>query len=143
MVWRNLASLWSPRFDQRAGKTVAAIIDLMFPGDGVPGAKSLGIPGRIVGMSDLRELMAAGVAWLDDWATRQGATHFLALDEIGKQKALEAASLSKDEFASQFVYSIRFYGGLMYYSEPVIKTTFPYTGPPQPEGFPDFTGPPQ
>ncbi len=143
MLWHRLPSFWSPRFDRHTGKAVAEIIDLMFPGDGLPGATSLSIPSRIVEMSDFHDLMAGGVAWLDEWAARQGAAGFLALDEGWKQKALEAASSSKDDVASRFVYSIRFYAGLMYYAEPAIKAAFPYTRAPQPQGFPDFANPPQ
>jgi hypothetical protein len=31
----------------------------------------------------------------------------------------------------------------LYYTEPVIKAAFPYTGPPQPDGFADFQDPPR
>jgi len=142
MWWRNLPSLWGPRFDERAGKTLVAVVDLMFPGDGLPGAVSLQVPSRLAAMSEFRPMFAAGVAWLDAWAVRQGRPDFLALDEAGQQLALAAASMSKDDDASQFVQVVRFYAGLQYYSEPAIKTTFPYVGPPQPDGFPDFTNQP-
>jgi Gluconate 2-dehydrogenase subunit 3 len=143
MFWHRMPSFWSRRFDEHVGKSVAEIIDLMFPGYGLPGATPLGIPSRIVEMSDFRDLMTAGVAWLDEWAIRQRVSDFLALDEDGKQKALEAAFTSKNDAASRFVYSMRFYAGLMYYSEPTIKAAFAYTRPPQPQGFPDFTNAPQ
>jgi hypothetical protein len=142
ILWRSLPSLWGPRFDERAGKTLVAVIDLMFPGDGLPGAVSLGIPSSLAAMSDFPPMIAAGAAWLDAWALRQGAPDFMALDETGKQRALEAASISKNDDASQFVYLIRYHAGLRYYSDPVIKSAFAYTGPPQPKGFPDFTNAP-
>ena len=140
---RNLPSIWRPRFDRHAGQTVATIVDVMFPGGELPAASSLGIPARIVAMSDFHDLMAAGVAWLDNWAARQGMQDFSVLGDSEKQKALEAAFASKDETARQFVYTIRFYAGSLYYAEPAIKKAFLYTGPPQPAGFPDFTGAPQ
>jgi hypothetical protein len=141
MLWRNFASTFGLR--GRTEDPVTAIIDLMFPGDGAPSARSLGIPSAIKEMSGLQTLLPDGVAWLDRWAVRQGVRDFISLGEIDKQRALEAALASADHVASQFVWFIRFHTGLIYYSEPAIKTVFPYTGPPQPNGFGDFTGPPQ
>jgi hypothetical protein len=142
-LWRNLTSFWRPRFNERTAETVTAVVDLMFPGDGLPGATELGIHNRIITMPDLHVLMAYGVVWLDGQATRQGARNFLALDDVGKLAAVEAAFASKDHNARQFVQTIRFYAGLKYYSEPVVKAAFPYTGPPQPDGFADFQNPPK
>jgi len=119
------------------------VTDLMFPGDGLPGATELGVHKRIVAKSDLHEMMAYGVGWLDRQAKSQGAPDFLALDESARLAAVEAAFASEDDDAKQFVLTLRFYGGLDYYSEPVIKAAFPYTGPPQPEGFADFQDPPK
>lgn len=81
--------------------------------------------------------------WLDGRAKSQGVSDFLALDESAKLAAIDAAFASDDDAAKQFVLILRFYGGLNYYSEPVIKAAFPYTGPPQPEGFADFQDPPK
>jgi len=141
--WRNLALFWRPRFNGHMAETVTAVTDLMFPGDGLPSATELGIHHHIIAMPDLQELMTDGVVWLDGRAVRQGAPDFLALDEVGKLAAVEAAFASKDNDARQFVQTLRFYAGLSYYAEPVIKAAFPYTGPPQPEGFADFRDPPQ
>lgn len=143
-LWRNLPSFWQPRFDGHAARTVSAVADLMFPGDGgLPGAIELKIPDRLIAMADLHETMAYGVAWLDSWAKASGASDFLALDESGRSTALEAALASDIEDASQFAILLRYHAGLNYYSEPVIKAAFPYTGPPQPQGFPDFQEPPR
>ncbi len=141
VLWRNFASILGLR--RRPGQAVTAIVDLMFPGEAAPSAVSLGIHDAIKEMPDLQALILDGVAWLDRWAILQGMPDFMSLDEIGKQHALEAALASDDDIASQFVQLVRLRAGLIYYSEPVIKATFPYTGPPQPNGFGDFAGPPQ
>jgi hypothetical protein len=143
MVWRNLALYWRSRFNEHTAQTVTMVTEVMFPGDGLPGATELGIPNRIVAMLDFHPMMAIGVNWLDGWAKGQGASDFLALDESNKLAAIEAASASEDDDAKQFVVAIRYYGALNYYSHPVIKAAFPYTGPPQPDGFPDFRDPPK
>jgi len=142
-LWRNLVSFWQPRFNEHTADTLKEVIDLMFPGDGVPGAAELKIHDRIIAMSDLHEMMAEGVGWLDYWAKANGAANFLALDASARSDALEAAFASQPEQARQFALTLRYYGGLNYYTEPVIKAAFPYTDPPQPKGFADFQDPPQ
>ena len=143
VLWRNLASFWQPRFNEHTAQTVKAIAGLMFPGDGLPGATELGIHDRIVAMSDFHDMMADGVGWLDKWARGKNASDFLALDESARSAALEAAFASDEEDTKHFVVTLRYYAGLNYYSEPLIKAAFPYTGPPQPEGFADFQDPPR
>jgi Gluconate 2-dehydrogenase subunit 3 len=142
-LWRNLVSFSQPAFNEHTAQTVMAVTDLMFPGNGLPGASELGVHNRIVAMSDLHDMMRDGVDWLDQLAKGQGATDFLTLDESTRLAAVEAASSSENEEARQFVLSLRYYGALNYYSEPAIKAAFPYTGPPQPEGFADFQDPPK
>jgi gluconate 2-dehydrogenase subunit 3-like protein len=143
-LWRNLGSFWQPRFNEHTAYTVKVVTDLMFPGDGgLPGATELKIHDRIIAMSDLHETMAYGVSWLDSWARTNGASDFLGLDENAKSAAIDAAFASEIEDARVFALTLRYHGVLNYYSEPQIKTAFPYTGPPQPEGFLDFQDPPQ
>jgi len=142
-LWRNLLSFWPPRFNGHTAKTVKVVTDLMFPGDGLPGATELKIHDRIMAMSDLHDMMADGVGWLDSWAKTKGASDFLALDESTRSAAIDAAFASEPEQARQFAITLRYYAGLNYYSDPVIKAAFPYTGPPQPDGFADFQDPPQ
>jgi gluconate 2-dehydrogenase subunit 3-like protein len=142
-LWRNLASMWRPRLDAHVAETVRVVTDLMFPGDGLPGATELGIHKRIVAMTNLQALMTDGVAWLDRRAVSRGAPNFLGLNEAGKPAAIQDAFVSKDLDARQFVQTIRFYAGLEYSSEPLIKASFSYTGPPQPDGFADFQNPPK
>jgi len=143
MLWRNLAYYWQPRFDEHVAGTLQTVTDLLFPGDGLPGAAALGVHDRIIAMSDLHPLMAAGVGWLDDWAVRKGVANFLALDEGSRHGAIEAAFALNDGVVKDFLATLRFHAGLIYYSEPLIKSAFAYTGPPQPDGFPDFADPPQ
>jgi hypothetical protein len=147
-LWRKFSStkfvsILGLRSDADSGKTVTAIIDVMFPGDAAPSAASLGLADSVRANANVEAVTADGVAWLDHWALAQGAADFVSLDRQGKQIALEAALASDDDGASQLVSLIRFYAGLAYYSEPSVKATFPYTGPPQPDGFGDFAGPPQ
>ena len=63
IIWRDFAAIFGPR--ARAEQTVTAIIDFMFPGDGVPSAVSLGIADAIKGMPEFEALIPDGVAWFD------------------------------------------------------------------------------
>jgi hypothetical protein len=65
LLWRNLSSAWRSRIDEHAAQTVKAPTDLMFPGDGLPGATELGIHNRVLAMAELRDTVAEGVGWLD------------------------------------------------------------------------------
>jgi hypothetical protein len=138
VAWRNLGALWRPDSNERFVRTVAALADLMFPGDGLPAASELGLHHRIIAMPDLGAQLTSGVDWLDKRAVRQGVADFLALDEAGRLAAVDAAFASDDGDLRQFVLTLRYHLGTAYYSEPVVKAAFAYTGPPQPNGFADF-----
>jgi Gluconate 2-dehydrogenase subunit 3 len=142
-LWRSLSSFWQPGFNEHTAETVKAVTDLMFPGDGLPGAAELKIPDRLIAMPDLHDAMVDGVGWLDSWAKTKGASDFLALDENSRAAAIDAAFASDIEDARQFAITLRYYAGLNYYADPVIKAAFPYSGPPQPDGFADFQDPSQ
>jgi hypothetical protein len=137
-LWRNLFALGQPDASQHVTHTLAAVTDLMFPGDGLPAATELGIHHRILAMPDLRVLIAKGVAWLDDRARLQGASDFLGLNETDRLATVDAAFASPDGDSQQFILTLRYHLGMAYYAEPVVKAAFAYTGPPQPDGFADF-----
>src|SRR6266851_2442402 len=81
-----------PGSDDRTTRTMAAVADVMFPGvDGLPAASALGLHQRVLAMTDLQALIAKGVAWLDKYATSQGAADFLGLDDPRRLAALDAA----------------------------------------------------
>jgi hypothetical protein len=138
MLWRNMGSFWRLGPNEHIASTVAAVADLMFPGDGLPGASELGLHKRIVAMPELHALMTRGVVWLDNRAALQGASDFLALDEASRLAAVDAAFGSHDDDTQQFVLALRYHLGTAYYTEPAVKSAFAYTGPPQPDGFADF-----
>jgi Gluconate 2-dehydrogenase subunit 3 len=135
---RLVAFFRGPDEREHITRSIAAVADVMFPGDGTAGAAALEIHRRVLAMPDLQELIAKGVAWLDQRAASQGGLSFLALDEAGKLAALDAAFASHDDGVQPFVLTLRYHLGQAYYSTPAVKSAFAYTGPPQPDGFPDF-----
>jgi hypothetical protein len=137
-AWRLMTSLRGPDARAHIVRSIAAIADTMFPGDGLAGAAALGIHQRVLAMPDLQAQIATGVAWLDKRAAAQGRANFLALDEADRLAALDAAFASHDDGIQPFVLALRYHLGTAYYSTPAIKSAFAYTGPPQPDGFADF-----
>jgi Gluconate 2-dehydrogenase subunit 3 len=142
-LWRSLTSFWQPGFNEHTAATVQAVTDLMFPGEGLPSVTQLKIHDRIIAMADLQDTMVDGVGWLDAWARSKGAADFLGLDENSRVAAIDAAFASEIDDARQFAILLRYYAGLNYYTDPVVKAAFSYTGPPQPDGFADFQDAPQ
>ena len=142
VAWRFVASLRRPDTREHITRSVAAVAEIMFPGDGLAGAAALGIHHQVLAMPDLQALIAKGVAWLDERAASQGMSNFLALDEGGRLAALDAAFASHDDGIQPFVLALRYHLGTAYYATPAIKSAFAYTGPPQPDGFADFQQPP-
>ena len=140
-LWRNLASLWCPDAREHVTRTMAAVVDLMVPGGGLPSASQLGLHTQAMAMPELEPLIASGVDLLDKQAVAQNGANFLALGESERLSAADAAFASS-ESARRFLLALRFHLMTAYYSEPVVKAAFAYTGPPQPDGFPDFQDPP-
>jgi hypothetical protein len=124
--------------EEHIARSVAALADVMFPGDGLPKATGLGIDRRVLAMGELEPAITNAVAWLDRHAAREGAQSFLGLDEVQKLAALDAAFASQDTGIQPSILALRFHLGTAYYAAPAVKQAFAYTGPPQPEGFRDF-----
>lgn len=142
---RLLFARRQPRFDPDVERAIAAVVDHMLPGDGLPGALALGIDRRIAASTDseLLRSLAQGAAWLDGRARAAGASRFIALDAAGREAVLQAALSSDAEGADAIVRTLRNRALTLYYTEPAIMSAFAYTAPPQPEGFPDFQDPPR
>jgi hypothetical protein len=137
-VWRLLQPFRRPDPREHLSRTMAAVAEAMFPGDGFPGVTDLELHLRVLAMAELEVWIATAVAWLDERAALQGASDFLALDQVQRLAALDAAFASPDHGIQPFLLSLRYHLGTAYYSAPAIKSAFAYTGPPQPDGFADF-----
>lgn len=138
VLWRNLAAFWRPGTSEHVERTVGAIADLIIFGDGLPAASQLGLHQRVLSVPDVLALAADGVSSLDRRAAAQGATNFLALGEARQFALLDAVLASGDGDVPRFLLLLRFHLMTAYYAEPVVKRSFAYTGPPQPDGFADF-----
>ncbi|MGZ9092600.1 MAG: gluconate 2-dehydrogenase subunit 3 family protein, partial [Rhodoplanes sp.] len=137
---RTFAARREPRSDAHVERTIAAVIDCMLPGGELPGALALGIDRHIAAATDseLKRSFIEGVAWLDQRARAKGIMTFLKLDEAGRETVLQAALRSDAEGAFAIVRTLRNLAFTLYYTDPAIMAAFAYSGPPQPDGFPDF-----
>lgn len=137
---RTFAARREPRSDAHVERTIAAVIDCMLPGGELPGALALGIDRHIAAATDseLKWSFIEGVAWLDQRARAKGTMNFLKLDEAGRETVLQAALRSDAEGAFAIVRTLRNLAFTLYYTDPAIMAAFAYSGPPQPDGFPDF-----
>lgn len=137
---RTFAARREPRSDAHVERTIAAVIDCMLPGGELPGALALGIDRHIAATtgSELKRSFIEGVAWLDQRARAKGTMNFLKLDEAGRETVLQAALRSDAEGAFAIVRTLRNLAFTLYYTDPAIMAAFAYSGPPQPDGFPDF-----
>ncbi len=132
----------APTLDAHAQRTIAAVVDHMLPAGELPGGLALHIDQGVTATADaeMRRSLAQGVAWLDARARARHAANFLALDEAGREAVLQAALAERaaDADANTIVDTLRNRAFMLYYTDKSVMAAFPYTGPPQPEGFPDF-----
>jgi hypothetical protein len=128
----------APDAPEHVERTIAAVAEVMLPGDGLPGAAELGLHRGVLANADRASLIAKGVSFLDQIARRLGASDFVALDEPRRLAALDAAFASGEGGVQPFVFALRHDLMTAYYSAAAIKSDFAYTGPLQPDGFADF-----
>jgi len=148
-VWRRFSRADDPEHTARVMRTV---VDHLLPAGELPGGAALGIDRRLDDLAavppkreigQLRATLRAGIEWLDNRAQAEGAAGFLGLDERRQEGLMMAAFESVEPAGRRFMIDLRHRALSVYYAEPAIERSFAYTGPPQPEGFPDFEAPPR
>ncbi len=130
-----------------AAATLTAVIDLLIPADEVPGAVALGIDTQILASADGDRTFAAlvrdGVHWFNAAARARGGASFLMLAEDDRIAVATRAEASPDSTGGRLFATLRNRAMLLYYLHPRVIASFPYAGPPQPQGFPDFAQAPR
>ena len=143
LLWRELTSLWRPVANNHVAQTIAAVADVMFPGEGLPSASALGLPDRVLDLfsaaPELEALITKGVDFLDARAAVQGASNFIALEDSRRLAAVGLLRLHRATVSSSSL-SLRsdFIWAPPITPSPQSRPSFPYAGPPQPSGFADF-----
>lgn len=125
-------------------QTLAAYLDTLIPADETPSATQLRITERLVAQAETdsgyQRLITKGCAWLDAQARQQGAAHFAALGEAQRERVINlAASGEAGLLAVMFFDRTRADAFSHYYAHPQSWRALDYAGPPQPQGFMNYT----
>ena len=130
-------------------QTFAAYLDTLIPEDETPSARQVGVVEKILAKSaaqrPYKQLIQKGCTWLDEQAGRQyDAASFAALSEAQRDAIVRLAADGQADilplrFFRQTQQDVFFY----YYAHPQSWPGLGYTGPPQPQGFLDYTHPPR
>jgi len=146
-----LATVWRGRAAQAAAdaRTFPAYLDTLIPADAEgPGALQLGVPERLsavtatdAGYASLVEQFAR---WLDERARALGGVGFADLDREARETIVRAAEQAAAESPARRAFArTREDAFAAFYGDPRAWPGIGYRGPPQPEGFPDYSQPPQ
>lgn len=127
-------------------RTLAAYLDTLLPGDELaPGAGALGIGERFQAKAarhpNYRLLLELGCQWLDQRAKDLGAPDFASLDADDRERLVDRAAHAGG-VARLFFDATHGEALFAYYAHPAAWAGIGYGGPPQPEGFLDYTQPP-
>jgi len=124
---------------------VSVIVDLLAPADSLsPGAGDLGVDREVIAAASterkLRGAIIRGSQWLDERAHAVGTKPFVLLDSQQQQELLvqtETAPYSSNE--NEFFRRMRDQTFHHYYAHPETWASLCYPGPPQPNGFTNYT----
>jgi hypothetical protein len=139
-----------PRGGMAAG--IRAIVDQLIPaqdlpGNDLPGAVDLGIDQQILTSFSadrgLAAFMAEGIRWFDAAARARGGESFASLVAADQIAVAMRAEASPDSAGGRLFAVLRRQAMSLYYIHPRVTASFPYAGPPQPQGFPDFAQAPR
>ena len=89
---------------------------------------------------DYEYLLKRGCQWLDEQARPLGADSFMALQATDREAIVSAAQASPERsLARVFFEATRNDALFFYYSDPASWPGLGFRGPPQPQGYADFT----
>ncbi|MGE5300269.1 MAG: gluconate 2-dehydrogenase subunit 3 family protein [Acidobacteriota bacterium] len=144
-----LKDLFLPsQIDPAKRRTLEALLDTLIPSDTTPGAVQLGVSRKILGKafedSEYRRLVRKGCDWLDRMAGDHKVNSFSSLggrereELVGQAEEAPAGSLPRIFFER-----MRAEAFFHYYAHPASWKKIGYTGPPQPDGYPDYAAAPK
>lgn len=129
-------------------RTLRAYLDTLIPADEQgPGALGLGVLEAMEGAAArdtrYRRLLDLGCAWLDQQAAFFGETAFGVLGENERDRlVLFASEQAPGSNARMFFETTQAHAFRVFWASPEAWAGIGYQGPPQPEGFLDYTEPP-
>ena len=131
----------------KAPPALGPFVDTLLPEDGTPSATQVGVDSEILRQMTanprMSDVIVMGCLWLDQQADKLGAADFAALDPGLRVKVAGNAELaSKGSLPRVFFDGVLDIALRHYYAQPSTWPGLGYSGPPQPHGFMDFSGPP-
>lgn len=142
-----LKDLFMPaRLNNGERGTIGAFIETLIPRDETPGALELGVAEKILDTAsedtEYRRLIRKGCGWLDRKAVGWGGSGYLSLGEHEREEvAGESAVAPAGSVPRIFFERVRSDAFFHYYAHPASWPGLGYKGPPQPDGYPDYTSP--
>lgn len=126
--------------------TLEAFLETLIPSDLTAGALELGVARKILarasGDAQYRRLVKRGCGWLDGMAKRRGRAGYASLGEGQRDEVTgEAAAAPAGSVPRIFFEVMRSDAFFHYYANPASWEGLGYKGPPQPDGYRDYTEP--
>ena len=134
------------QLDAGERRTFESFLETLIPSDETPGALQLGVGKKILEKASqdvkYRRLMRDGCAWLNRRARERAGAVFLSLDESRREDIVgESAGSPAGSVPRIFFERMRSDAFFQYYAHPAAWKGLGYKGPPQPDGYPDYTSP--
>ena len=145
---RALAALIGPTGGEPYPLTaLRPYLDTLIPRDDAASATDIGVDEHLRHLARLDSgyirLLQYGCKWLDDRAKTLGAADFASLDPARRETVVaQAAAAPEGSSLRAFFDQTRDDAMEAYYSDPRNWPAIGFRGPPQPDGYPDFAGPP-
>jgi len=151
---RLLAALVSPTspdiqvLDSAQSHCLHIWIETLIPADEVsPAASELGVSSLVtvkaIGNPNYLKLIQAGCRWLDKQARSRGGKNFATIDVADRERVVRLAEqATAKSMPRMFFEHTRQDAFHFYYAQPETWLMLDYPGPPQPQGFMDYTRPP-
>lgn len=135
---------WSAPAQSPEFQTLAAYLDTLIPADEFPSATQLGVTERLMAQTEAndgyRQFIKKGCEWLDAQAKQYGAADFAALSEAQREQVVSLAATGKAGVSVQMFFDqTQAYAFIHYYAHPQSWRALGYGGPPQPQGFMNYT----
>jgi predicted Fe-Mo cluster-binding NifX family protein len=126
---------------------LSIFLDVLIPDDITLGAVKLGVTEKIIHKAAKDKgyytVLLSGCAWLNKQALKQEGISFSMLTSGQLQRIVQQASeSSQNSMSHRFFTQTSNDAFYFYYSHPEAVKLLAYSGPPQPNGFPDYSDPP-
>jgi hypothetical protein len=127
---------------------LAPYLDILIPRDETGSATDFGVDRTLIDQAGSNKrhmrLLRAGCKWLDFEARKTGSAGFADLDPAAQEEIVAKAADARGRSLPRVFFNVtRRNAFRAYYADPASWRDLGYRGPPQPEGYMDFTEAPR